>query len=154
MAEIVWAVNPKHDTLDSLASYLGRFAQDFLAAAHIRCRLDLPTQLPHWPVTADIRHNLFLAFKEALNNAIKHSGTSEVRILLEINEKRNGAGFNGYQNGVDTGFVLRVEDQGCGFSTNGTHEPAQTAPDRLAGGNGLSSMRQRLAEIGGSCLIE
>jgi len=154
MDEIVWAVNPKHDSLDSLANYVGRFAQDFLAAAHIRCRLDLPTQLPHWPVTADIRHNLFLAFKEALNNAIKHSGTSEVRILLEIDGNGNGAASNGHKNGAGTGFVVRVEDQGCGFVANGANEQVQTDQDRVAGGNGLPSMRQRLAEIGGSCMIE
>ena len=47
MDEIVWAVNPEHDTLDSLASYLGNFAQDFLVPLGIRCRLDLPVQLPH-----------------------------------------------------------------------------------------------------------
>jgi ligand-binding sensor domain-containing protein/signal transduction histidine kinase len=155
MDEIVWAVNPKHDTLDSLASYLGRFAQDFLAAAHIRCRLDVPTQLPAWPLTADIRHNLFLAFKEALNNAVKHSGTSEVRILLEIHEKGGRAPANGHQNGIASGFVLRVEDQGCGFSANGASEiAASSIADRLVGGNGLPSMRQRLAEIGGRCVIE
>ena len=154
MDEIVWAVNPKHDTLDSLASYLGRFAQDFLAAGHIRCRLEVPTTLPHWPVTADIRHNVFLAFKEALNNAVKHSGTSEVRILLEINENGNGLARNGHQNGVVAGFVLRVEDRGCGFNANGAEAHAEPSQDRLAGGNGLSSMRQRLGEIGGSCVLE
>jgi signal transduction histidine kinase len=157
MDEIVWAVNPKHDTLDSLASYLGRFAQDFLAAAHIRCRLDVPTQLPPWPVTADIRHNLFLAFKEALNNAVKHSGTSEVRVLLEIHERPEPGHANGNENGMVSGFVLRVEDQGCGFSGNGSHPelvPSSPSPDRVVGGNGLPSMRQRLTEIGGRCLIE
>jgi ligand-binding sensor domain-containing protein/signal transduction histidine kinase len=157
MDEIVWAVNPKHDTLDSLATYLGRFAQDFLAAAHIRCRLDVPTQLPAWPVTADIRHNLFLAFKEALNNAVKHSGTSEVRILLEIHEKGGRDYGNGHHDGISSGFLLRVEDQGCGFNGVGSSPvvtPSATTPDRLAGGNGLASMRQRLAEIGGRCVVE
>ena len=79
MDEIVWAVNPQHDTLDSLATYLGKFAQDFLAAAHIRCRLEVPIELPAWPLTAEVRHNIFLAFKEGLNNAVKHARTKEVR---------------------------------------------------------------------------
>src|SRR5207237_10090099 len=68
MDEIVWAVNPKHDSLDSLVTYLGRFAQTFLSGAGIRCRLDVPLHLPSWALTAEIRHNLFLAFKETLNN--------------------------------------------------------------------------------------
>jgi signal transduction histidine kinase len=60
--EIVWAVNPKHDTLDSLANYLGNFAQEYLMSINIRCRLDMSLQLPHWPITAELRHNVFLAF--------------------------------------------------------------------------------------------
>ncbi len=137
MDEIVWAVNPKHDTLDSLATYLGRFAQGFLAAAHVSCRLDVPMQLPGWPVTAETRHNLFLAFKESLNNAVKHSQTTEVRVSLEMTE---------------AGFRLLVDDGGCGFSTNGSLKEAMGTL-RPGPGNGLLNMRQRLSEIGGLCEI-
>ncbi len=139
MDEIVWAVNPQHDTLDSLATYLGRFAQDFLAAAHIRCRLDFPMQLPAWPLTAEVRHNLFLAFKEALNNAVKHAGSAEVRVSLAIGP---------------AGFSLRVEDHGVGF-TIPAHTAASNGVPELNGasGNGLVNMRRRLEEIGGLCEI-
>jgi two-component sensor histidine kinase len=82
MDEIVWAVNPQHDTLDSLATYLGKFAQDFLRVARVRCRLDMPVQLTALPLTSETRHNLFLAFKEALHNAVKHAAASEVRVQL------------------------------------------------------------------------
>ena len=82
MDEIVWAVNPQHDTLDSLASYLGNFAQEYLVSINIRCRLDVPLHLPHWPITAETRHNVFLAFKEALHNVVKHSGANEVSVFL------------------------------------------------------------------------
>lgn len=139
MDEIVWAVNPQHDTLDSLATYLGRFAQDFLNAVHIRCRLDLPMQLPAWPLTAEVRHNLFLAFKEALNNAVRHADASEVRVSLNIEP---------------TGFALYLEDQGHGFATDtkGAGDSSSMA-GRLASGNGLANMHQRLTEIGGRCDI-
>ena len=100
MDEIVWAVNPQHDTLDSLASYLGNFAQEFLGSLDIRCRLDVPLQLPHWPITAEMRHNLFLAFKEALHNVVKHAAASEVSISLTTGSRHlhfglrdNGKGF-------------------------------------------------------------
>ena len=63
MADIVWAVNPSHDTLDSLAAYLQKFAQNFLRDANVRCRINMPLELPLWPLTAEIRHNLLLAFK-------------------------------------------------------------------------------------------
>jgi len=134
MDEIVWAVNPRHDTLDSLATYLGRFAQDFLAAAHIKCRLDMPMQLPAWPLTAEVRHNLFLAFKEALNNAVKHSGTKEVRVSVSIDS---------------TGFVLRVEDYGRGFAPQEDATRTSGDPARYSNGSGLANMRHRLDEIGG-----
>ncbi len=131
MDEIVWAVNPQHDTLDSLASYLGNFAQEYLVSLNIRCRLDVPLHLPHWPITAEMRHNVFLAFKEAQHNIVKHSGAAEVSVALAT----DAAGFN-----------LSVRDNGKGF------DPATVTP-RPGRGNGLKNMRQRLEEIGGHCEI-
>ena len=77
MDEIVWAVNPQHDTLEGLVNYLKKFALDFLAVAGIRCRLDLPMEIPAAPLTAETRHNLFLAFKEGLHNTVKHAEARE-----------------------------------------------------------------------------
>jgi len=130
--EIVWAVNPRHDTLDSLATYLGKFAQDFLGAANIRCRLDLPVSLPSWPLSAETRHNVFLAFKEALNNAVKHAHATEVRISLTL---------------ATAAFTLVVEDNGRGFSVPATPLQSTNTED------GLQNMRNRLAEISGRCEI-
>lgn len=138
MDEVVWAVNPKHDTFDSLVAYLGRFAQNFLSRAGVRCRLDLPLHLPSWPLTSEVRHNTFLAFKEALNNVVKHAQASEVRISLELNPG---------------GFMLVVADNGRGFTWN--PQAGQLAPGadgtRPEGGNGLVNMQKRLEEIGGCC---
>jgi signal transduction histidine kinase/ligand-binding sensor domain-containing protein len=133
--EIVWAVDPRHDTLDSLVDYMGRFAQDFLTAANLRCRLDLPVEVPPWPLTAEIRHNLFLAFKEVLNNAVKHAAASQVRILLRLHPDA---------------FELVVADNGRGFDPA---QPGSTEAGRLAAGNGLPNLRKRLARIGGRCEI-
>ncbi len=131
MDEIVWAVNPQHDTLDSLASYLGNFAQDYLALINVRCRLEVPLHLPHWPLTAEVRHDVFLAFKEAVNNILKHSSATEVSVFLAT--------------GTDN-FTLVLRDNGRGF------DPA-TLPERVGRGNGLKNMRQRLEKIGGRCEI-
>ncbi|HWX19900.1 MAG TPA: two-component regulator propeller domain-containing protein [Candidatus Binatia bacterium] len=138
MDEIVWAVNPKHDTLDSLVTYLGRFAQNFLSAAAIRCRLDVPMYLPAWALTSEIRHNVFLALKEALNNVVKHAEATEVRISLEL---------------APGGFLLVIADNGRGFDWAVLQARAEAPADgvRLAGGNGVLNMRRRLEEIGGSC---
>ena len=136
MDEIVWAVNPRHDTLDSLANYLSRFAHDFLSAAEIRCRLDVPLQLPALPVTAELRHNLFLAFKEALNNIVKHAAATEVRVELKLSAEK---------------LELVAADDGRGFEAGGVKENLPATPDRIARGNGLPNMKRRLAEIGGAC---
>ena len=131
MDEIVWAVNPQHDTLDSLASYLGNFAQEYLTSIRIRCRLEVPLHLPHWPITAEMRHNVFLAFKEALHNVVKHSGANEVSVHLHTEAD---------------GFTLIIRDNGISF------DPAAVAP-RPGRGNGLKNMQQRLEKLGGRCAV-
>jgi signal transduction histidine kinase/ligand-binding sensor domain-containing protein len=140
MDEIVWAVSPHHDTLDSLVNYLGKFAQDFLNTAGIRCRLIVPIQLPAWPLSAEMRHSLFLAFKEALHNVIKHASATEVRVSLTL---------------AESGFSAAIEDNGVGFNPAATGPAAAgNDPLRIAGGNGLANMRKRLESIGGNCQVD
>jgi signal transduction histidine kinase len=126
MDEIVWAVNPGRDTLDSIATYIAAYSQDFLSGAGIACRWHFPLDLPAWPVSAEKRHNLFLACKEALNNVVKHAGATQVTITISASPSE---------------FILVVEDNGKGL-------PAEPRPDGI-GGNGLNSMRQRMEKIGG-----
>jgi ligand-binding sensor domain-containing protein/signal transduction histidine kinase len=138
MDEIVWAVNPRHDTLEGLSGYLEKYAQDVLATANIRCRLELPLQFPDWRLTAEVRHNLFLAFKEALHNVLKHAAASEVHVQLTPRP---------------ASFELAIKDNGCGFALGTTPGDQPHDPGRLASGNGLDNMIWRLAEIGGNCVI-
>ena len=127
--EIVWAVNPGNDTLASLIEYIGKFAVRFLAASGVEGELDLPDNLPAHPLAADVRHHLFLAVKEALNNVVKHSGARTATLAVTLD-----------------GEILRivVADDGRGF------EPGSEA----AHSNGLRNMRERMAGIGGSCHID
>jgi signal transduction histidine kinase/ligand-binding sensor domain-containing protein len=138
MDEIVWAVNPKHDSLNSLVAYLGKFAQDFLGPAGIACRLEVPLVLPPLPLSAESRHNLFLAFKEALNNVVKHSGATEVCVSLVPDR---------------AGFILAIRDNGKGFAAAEYNPAAEAGPERPAARNGLSNMFRRLEKIGGGCEI-
>jgi signal transduction histidine kinase len=136
MDEIVWAVNPEHDTLESLVNYLCRYGQTFLNAAHLRCRLDVPVDLPGWPVRAEVRHNLFLAFKEILNNIVRHAGATEVRLAVSLSP---------------TEFRLTLRDDGRGFAGEPQTElePEGEDSDRIATGLGLESIQRRLTRVGG-----
>jgi signal transduction histidine kinase len=122
--EIVWAVNPEHDTLEGLVEYLSQSADDFLEDTPIRSRLKLPASLPRCTVPADVRHQLFLAFKEALNNAVRHASASEIQIEFAAEPAR---------------FQVLITDNGIGFDPASPH----------TGSNGLKNMRQRLAALGG-----
>ena len=134
MDEVVWAIDPEHDTFDDLVNYISSYAQEFLSVADIRCRLEVPIAVPERPLSSQLRHNLFLAFKEALNNVVKYANASEVMITLEAEDDR---------------FFLRVEDDGQGIDPN-----APADPTRSNSGSGLSNMTNRMDEIGGTCIVE
>jgi signal transduction histidine kinase len=125
--EIVWAVDPGNDTLDHLGTYLCRFADEFFAGSPVRCRFGIPPVLPAVPLGAEVRHNLFLAVKEALNNIAKHAGPCEARLELQA------AG------GV---LCIDISDNGTGFYA-----------DPGLSGNGLRNMERRLHDIGGECEV-
>jgi signal transduction histidine kinase len=129
MDEIVWTVNPRNDTVPNLASYVAGHAQKFVSSTAIHCRLDIMADLPPLPVAAAVRHNLFLAVKEALHNAVKHSGAREVwlRVRWRADE-----------------FTLEVQDDGRGF------DPVVSLQD----GDGLENMQHRLETIGGRAEIQ
>ena len=122
--ETVWAINPRHDILPDLIDYIGQSAVDFLRAANIRCRLDLPVHPPDRAISVEVRHNLFLAVKESLNNIVRHSDATEVTLRMNVSGRT---------------LALVIEDNGRGFAG---------LPDD-AGADGLRNMRQRMEEIGG-----
>ncbi|MBK1817560.1 hypothetical protein JIN84_18215 [Luteolibacter yonseiensis] len=128
--EIVWAVNPREDTLRSLVEYIAAFAREFLDIARVPLRTDVVREIPEFPLATPQRHGVFLAAREALNNIVKHSGATEVRLRIGLEEKA---------------LEIQIEDNGCGFE-----------PDYAAGGggNGLGNLKQRMQEAGGNCRIE
>jgi signal transduction histidine kinase len=127
---IVWATNPANDTLKRFVNYLTQCTAQFLDAAGLRVRFDMPEDMPSTALAGKVRHNLFLAIREALNNAVRHGRADLVR--LEIRAE-------------DACLCISVEDNGCGFSTGqtlttGAHE-------------GFGNMRRRMEDIGGSFQI-
>ena len=122
--EIVWALNSSNDTLESLASYACKYAQDYFALAGVSYRAELPAQLPPAAILPEVRHNVFLAFKEAVNNVVKHAHATEARVKLRLEPGK---------------FILSVEDNGRGLG--------DVAEKKLR--NGLKNMRKRLADVRG-----
>ncbi len=129
MDAIVWALNSRNDSLENFANYISHFANEFFRPTSIRCRLDIPTTLPDLAMATEARHHLFLAVKEALNNAVRHSGASEVWIRLGC---------------VEGQLRISVEDNGRGIKATAA-EPGQ---------DGLDNIRRRLEALGGTLRVE
>jgi ligand-binding sensor domain-containing protein/two-component sensor histidine kinase len=129
MDAIVWAVNPRNDSLDHFANYVSQFAEDFFRLTPIRCRLDVPADLPEQPLPTEARHQLFLAVKESLNNVVRHSGAGEVWLRMHCDHGE---------------LRIVIEDNGRGL-------PA-TAPG--TGQDGLANIRTRAERLGGRLEIE
>lgn len=125
--EIVWAVNPDHDTLEGLGDYISQYVTELTAESGTRCRLEIPTLLPSRFISSGVRHHLLMALKEALNNVLKHSGASETRVQLTFAEPT---------------LTLTIADDGRGFY-----------PARASSGNGIANMTRRLAAANGTCDI-
>jgi signal transduction histidine kinase len=123
MDEIVWVVNPRNDSLESLLTYLNKTGHEYLQRAGVRSRWDFPETMPDWRLATDVRHNLYLACKEALHNVVKHAAATEVWVRLKLEPGR---------------VILCIEDNGRGF------DPGQLA----AAGNGLLNMQRRMEAIG------
>ena len=124
--EIVWTVNPSNDTLDGLITYVCKYAQEYLAVAGLRYRLEVPAQLPGAAISPEVRHNVFLAAKEAVTNVVRHAQASAVWLRLKL---------------APAAFILEIEDNGRGLA--GLDE--KTVQSR----NGLRNMRKRMEDMGG-----
>jgi len=125
MSDIVWAINPQRDQLSDLTQRMRLFASDTLTARDISLRFHAPEQ--DLSLDAEVRRQVFLLFKEAINNIVRHAHCTEVEIDFAL---------------TDHHLSLRVWDNGHGFVET-TPQPGQN------GGNGLQSMRRRAAELGG-----
>jgi signal transduction histidine kinase len=111
-----------------LATYLCHFAREFLEPTALRCRLDVAGSLPEVALTAEVRHNIFLVVKEAINNAVKHSEAEELWLRLRMS---------------DGEMIIEVSDTGRGFRMDASRQA----------GNGLRNMAARMEEVGGQLTV-
>lgn len=136
MDEIVWVVNPRNDTLENVVAYLSHYASEYFQNTSVECELQLSREIPAYPLSSELRHHLFLTFEEVLNNVLKHSGATKVKIEMNLSALE---------------FEIKIADNGRGFALAATPENGPSR--RGGGGNGLINMRQRLRDIGGEFRI-
>jgi signal transduction histidine kinase len=122
--EIVWAMNPTHDSFASMVTYFSLYAERFLGLANISWQLEGPTGPDDRAVNSRHRHQLFLAFKEALTNIVRHSGASQVRLKIQVERDQ---------------VCLTVTDNGRGGAGGGQTDQR----------DGVTNMRARLEKLGG-----
>ena len=132
LEEIVWALRPGSDSLQSLVEYIAHFANELFEGDSARCRLDLPHDLPTHSLPPEMRHSIFLVVKEALTNALKHSHAREVRVQAKATAKV---------------LEIVVQDDGQGFE-------ARALPPTSAKRHGLGNMRRRAEDMGGRLTVE
>ena len=125
---IVWAIDPKRNSLQSFADYLGRYAFELFSATSIVCRFNIPMECEAVALNETARHSLFLAVKEALNNVIRHASATEVELQISQSVSR---------------LQVIIADNGRGFDQ-----------DTVRRGNGLANLKARLEALNGQCDIE
>ncbi|MBN2857262.1 MAG: hypothetical protein JXN63_02565, partial [Candidatus Delongbacteria bacterium] len=128
-SDIVWSIESSNDTLGELCCRI----EDFCFRMRSDCDRNIEFMssgvIADKRISSAIRQNVYLIFKEALNNSIKYSGSEIIEVSLELKSGK---------------LCLKVEDHGSGF---GEHKSSE-------GGHGMKSMRVRAEKIGGELVIE
>ena len=127
MNAIIWSMNSGNDTLDNLISYIRVYALEYFESTSIECKIQTPEVIPPRELTGDKRRNIFLCVKETLNNVLKHSKATEVRIVISTNER----------------LVIRIVDNGIGIDLRNIRQF----------GNGIQNITRRMKSVGGTFII-
>jgi signal transduction histidine kinase len=126
--EILWAVNPRRDTLSDFSSYVCSYAEEFLKPTGIQGLFDVDSEMEAVVLDLPVRRTLLMAIKETLNNAVKYSGATELSVQIKSHGRK---------------LTVVVQDNGKGF------DPLAVGP----GHNGLLNMSQRMSELAGHCTV-
>ncbi len=124
MREMLWSLNSGNDTLGSFVDYAKTYAQNFLKKTTIQLVIEDEDLIFETVISTEQRRNLFLCLKEALNNAYKHSSSSQIKLLFTQKDHE---------------FIMKVSDNGIGIKPGNPE------------GNGLRNMKRRMQEQNGHC---
>ena len=129
LQDIIWVLNPKNDSLESLSLYIREYALKFFESTNIKVHFDYPQQLPAVKLSEEERRNIFLVIKETLNNMVKHARCSCVHIEIRTSARE---------------IMIIMKDNGIGFELSSIRGFA----------NGLNNMAYRMEQINASYKIE
>lgn len=127
MDDIVWSIKPQNDSMEKLIARMREFANQVLESKDIAFTMEVDEGIQGIKLSMDARRDLFLIFKEGINNAVKYSGTRQVFISFGLEKDL---------------FIMRIQDKGKGFDL-----------EHLEEGNGLGNMKKRSAKLGGNLEI-
>jgi signal transduction histidine kinase len=128
MNTIIWTMTSSNDSVENLVAYIRAYAVEFFENTAIDCYFTMPATIPAREITGEKRRNIFLSVKEALNNVLKHSQSSVVKINVIVNDK----------------LIIEIQDDGVGINMEKLRKF----------GNGLNNMKKRMASIDGDFNIE
>jgi signal transduction histidine kinase len=125
---IAWATNPQHDNFKSLKNRMIKFAAPLCHSKNIQCNIESNGVNEEMQMPGEVRQNIFLVFKEAINNMIKYAEATECNTNIFIRSNQ---------------FVLQITDNGKGFdgTTKGT-------------GSGWKNMQKRTGDLNGKLIID
>ncbi len=131
MEEVVWSLTPRHDSVRDLTNRITDAASELCFDNELICGIETMESENDYPVDETNRKNIYLIFKESMNNILKHSKAAEVAIRVGIKENY---------------FILEISDNGKGFDPSIQRE-------KTRGGNGLDNMKKRAKHINAEFLI-
>jgi signal transduction histidine kinase len=135
MSDIVWSIDPRRDDVEHVVARIRQFASDVLGARHIAWELQVAPEVEQLKLQPEPRRQLYLIYKEAINNIAKHARCRAVTLELSA---------------ADRQLKAVIHDDGCGFDVRAL----ETLPSEGYGGHGLGSMRARVQQLGGQFHLE
>lgn len=129
MNAIIWSMSSSNDSLGNMIAYIRSYSLEYFENTGINCHISIPDNLPDIEVIGEIRRNVFLVVKEALNNVLKHSQATEVKITLVRNADE---------------LYLYIQDNGIGINFDTLRQFS----------NGLKNMKKRMEDVGIDFSIE
>lgn len=124
MQDMIWSIQPNRDTMKDLIDRMREYAYPLAELKNIKLIFTIEKEVQNLTISMENRKNIYLIFKEAVNNAFKYSSAANIAVAIGRQQQR---------------INLEIKDDGTGFDKT-----------KISKGNGLGNMRKRAAQAGGT----